>query len=69
MSKTITIKNEVYLELTKVKKKSESFSDLFDRLVKLATPLDALKGLRGRFVFRDKKGMLNEIYAKRAELR
>ncbi len=47
MPKTITIKEEVYNELAKRKREDESFSDLFERLIKskdAGTVLDALRG-------------------------
>ncbi len=71
MSKTITIKTQVYKDLVKVKKEEESFSDLFERLIKSATPIDILRKMRGSVTFKpgEKKKMLAEIRAKRAEMR
>lgn len=69
MVKTITIREEVYIALTKVKKKNESFSQLFDRLVKLSSPIELLTRLRGSVEFKEKKKLLSEIYSKRAEMR
>jgi predicted CopG family antitoxin len=67
--KTITIREEVYRKLLTVKKKDESFSELFDRLVENKDPLETLSKLRGSVEFRKKKEMLSEIYSSRAERR
>ena len=50
-------------------KESESFSELFERLVQGMNPIEPLKKLRGCVEFRDKDKMLSEIYASRAERR
>ncbi len=67
--KTITIREEVYRKLLTVKKKDESFSELFDRLVESKDPLETLSKLRASVEFRKKKEMLSEIYSSRAERR
>jgi len=59
----------VYRKLLTVKKKDESFSRLFERLVESMSALETLKKLRGSVEFRDKEGMLSEIRALRAERR
>lgn len=69
MSKTITIKERVYKDLIKVKSVDESFSELFERLIKSASARDILTRIRGSVEFKDKKKMISEIYSKRAELR
>lgn len=69
MAKTITIKERVYKDLIKVKSTDESFSDLFERLIKSASPRDILTKIRGSVDFKNKKKMISEIYAKRAEWR
>ena len=69
MVKTITIREEVYRQLLTVKKKDESFSELFDRLVENKDPLETLSKLRASVEFRKKKEMLSEIYSSRAERR
>jgi predicted CopG family antitoxin len=69
MTKTITIRDEVYRKLLKIKREDESFSELFERLAEGANPLDTLRKLRGCVEFRDKERMLGEIYAVRAERR
>jgi predicted CopG family antitoxin len=67
--KTITIRDEVYRKLLTVKKKDESFSELFDRLAESRDPLETLTKLRASVEFREKKEMLSEIYTSRAERR
>jgi predicted CopG family antitoxin len=67
--KTITIREEVYRKLLTVKKKDESFSELFDRLAENKDPLETLSKLRATVEFRKKKEMLSEIYSSRAERR
>lgn len=69
MVKTITIRDEVYKELLAVKGEDESFSELFQRLVEDAAPLETLKRLRGSVEFSNKRKMLSEIHAMRAERR
>lgn len=69
MVKTITIRDDVYKKLLKVKREGESFSDLFERLIEGASPLETLKKLKGCVEFRDKEVLLKEIYAARAERR
>ncbi len=69
MVKTITIREEVYRKLLTVKKKDESFSELFDRLAENKDPLETLSKLRATVEFRKKKEMLSEIYSSRAERR
>lgn len=69
MTKTITIRDEVYRKLLLVKNEGESFSELFDRLVEGVSPLETLKRLRGCVEFRDKPKMVSEINALRAERR
>ncbi len=69
MSKTITIRTEVYMDLVKVKKDDESFSELFERLMKSATPIEILQKMRGSVEFKDKGKMLSEMRSKRSEMR
>lgn len=69
MVKTITIREEVYRKLLAVKKKDESFSELFDRLAESKDPLETLSKLRASVEFRRKKEMLSEISSSRAERR
>jgi predicted CopG family antitoxin len=67
--KTITIREEVYRKLLTVKKKDESFSELFDRLAESRDPLETLLKLRASVEFRRKKEMLSGISSSRAERR
>ena len=69
MTKTITIRDEVYNKLLAVKREDESFSELFERLAEGSNPLDTLKKLRGCVEFSDKERMLSEIYGARDERR
>ncbi len=69
MAKTITIRNEVYNKLLTVKKKDESFSELFERLVENKNPLETLTKLRASVEFKEKEKMISEISASRTERR
>jgi len=69
LTKTLTIRDEIYEKLAAVKGKNESFSELFDRLVDGAGSLESLKKLRGSVEFAEKKKMLKELEASRAERR
>ncbi|MFQ6081225.1 MAG: antitoxin VapB family protein [Candidatus Bathyarchaeia archaeon] len=69
MTKTITIRDEVYRKLLTVKRENESFSKLFERLMEGMSPLETLTRLRGCVEFKDKEKMLSEIHALRAERR
>ena len=69
MVKTITIRDEVYRKLLTVKRKNESFSELFDRLVESKDPIETLTKLRATVEFRNKEEMLEELYSLRAERR
>lgn len=69
MVKTVTIREEVYKKLLTYKGKEESFSELFERLVKGVNPVETLKRLRGCVEFRDKDELLSEIDASRAKRR
>jgi predicted CopG family antitoxin len=69
--KTITIRDEVYRKLLSVKRKDESFSELFDRLTENKTAVETLKKLRASVEFSEgeKDDILFEIRSKRAERR
>ena len=67
--KTITIREEIYRKLLAVKKKDESFSELFDRLAESKDPLETLSKIRASVDFKKKKEMLSEIYSSRVERR
>jgi len=65
--KTITIRDDVYKMLLSLKRESESFSDLFQRLSK--RNLELLKELRGCAEFENKDKLIAEIRMKREERR
>jgi len=65
--KTLTIKESVYKKLLLMKKDSESFSDLFERLSN--TNLKALRKMRGCNTYEKKEKILKGIYEKRKEKR
>lgn len=69
MTKTITIRDEVYKKLASIKKRDESFSELFERLVKGTSSVEVLKEVRGSVEFKDKERMLSEIGRQRDEHR
>jgi len=69
MTKTITIRDEVYYKLLAIKRDGESFSELFERLAEGSNPAETLRRLRGCVEFDDKQRMLSEIYGARAERR
>jgi predicted CopG family antitoxin len=69
MVKTITIRDDVYKKLLTVKKKDESFSELFERLAEERNPTETLSRLRATVEFTDKEKMLSEINARRTERR
>ena len=69
VSKTITIKDDVYRKLVVLKKRNESFSDLFERLVSSRRNIDLLREMRGSVTFQDKSCLLKELQDKRQERR
>ena len=69
LTKTVTIRDEVYKKLLTVKRKDESFSKLFERLVEGTNPVENLMKLRGCVEFKDKEKMLLEINTLRSERR
>ncbi len=71
MTKTLTIRDEVYKKLVSVKAKDESFSELFERLVEGRSPSEILGSLRGKIEFGadEKRKLLADIDQKRKELR
>lgn len=69
MTKTLSIRDEVYEKLVALKREDESFSELFERLAEGMDPVQTLKRLRGCVEFRDKGEMLSEIHRARAERR
>jgi predicted CopG family antitoxin len=71
MVKTITITDEVYQKLRAIKRRGESFSELFERLLENSNPVKILAELRGCVEFdeEEKKRILAEIEILRAEKR
>jgi predicted CopG family antitoxin len=71
MVKTITIRDEIYRKLMSVKRKDESFSELFDRLTECQDSRQVLAKLRGSIDFEpgEKEQILSDIAEKRAERR
>jgi predicted CopG family antitoxin len=69
LTKTITIRHEVYRKLLTVKRRDESFSELFERLTKDVSAHELMRKLRGCVEFRDKERMLSEIRRLRIERR
>ncbi len=67
VTKTLTIKDDVYDRLIAVKDAEESFSDLFTRLVEQGSSVEVLKKMRGKATFTNKARMLSEISARREE--
>ena len=65
--KTLTIKKSIYEKLLSMKRKNESFSDLFERLSN--SNIEILKKMRGCNTYKDKDKMLKETYEKRKEKR
>jgi len=65
--KTLTIKESVYKKLLLMKKKDESFSDLFERLSN--KNIKALKKMRACNTYEDKEKFLSDMYEKRREKR
>jgi len=65
--KTITVKSRVYEKLLTMKRKNESFSDLFERLSK--NNIEILQNLRGCTEFDNKKDFIKDIKEKRKEHR
>ena len=69
MTKTLSIRDDVYRKLLKIKREGESFSELFDRIAEDKDPLKTLGRLRGCVEFKEKEKMLAEIRTARAERR
>lgn len=65
MTKTLSIRDEVYERLLKIKREDESFSDLFMRLSEEENTLRLLERLRGSIDLPEADEILEEIYEKR----
>ncbi len=68
-SRTISVKEEVYVKLSRKKRKNESFNDLLERLVSSNSSLEALEEIRGSVEIEDKDSFLQEVYKRRSEWR
>jgi len=68
-TKTITIREDVYQMLASLKRNNESFSKLFERLVKSRSNINKLKELRGCIEVENKELFLKELSEKRKEIR
>ncbi len=69
MTKTLSIRDEVYDRLLKIKREDESFSDLFMRLSEEENTLKLLERLRGSIDLPEADEIIEEIYEKRVERR
>jgi len=69
VTKTLTIRDEVYERLLKIKREDESFSDLFMRLSEEENTLMLLERLRGSIDLPEADEIIEEIYQKRVERR
>jgi predicted CopG family antitoxin len=69
LTRTITIRDEVYRKLLTVKRRDESFSKLFERLTEDVSTSELLRKLRGCVEFSGKERMLSEIQTHRVERR
>ncbi len=69
VSKTITIREEVYKLLVRLKKENESFSDLLERLAKNVNTIDLLEKMAGTIDFGDTESLIKEIRRKRESWR
>ncbi len=69
VTKTITIREDIYRMLLSIKGTNESFSNFFERLVKSRSNIDKLRELRGSVKFKNKETLLKELSEKRREIR
>lgn len=67
VTKTITIKEEVYKTLIALKKDNESFSDLLARLVTRSNTIELLRNMSGSIDFGDTEKVISEIYERRKD--
>ena len=68
-SKTICIREEIFKRLSKIKKKDESFSDLFDRLLMLISEKENNHDIIVKEVFGCARDLPDEIFEQFAKLR
>jgi len=69
LTKTLSIRDEVYERLLKIKREDESFSDLFMRLSEEENTLKLLERLQGSIDLPETDEIIEEIYEKRVERR
>lgn len=71
LTKTLTIRDEVYKKLIEIKGDDESFSQLFERLVEKQSPKEILASLRGKIELTksEKRNFLSELDKRREERR
>jgi len=70
--KTLTIRDEVYQKLASIKREGESFSELFDRLVRDRSSVELLRNMRGALEFgssAEREALIEDVTAKRNEVR
>ena len=65
--KNIQVTDEVYEKLNQLKRRDETFDDLFQRLVEKEDSLKILTKLQGTIDIPDKEKLVNEIYKKRQD--
>ena len=63
--KNIQVTDEVYKKLEQLKRRDETFDDLFQRLLGKEDSLKVLTKLQGTINIPDKEKLVNEIYKKR----
>ncbi len=68
-TKTITIKEDVYNKLLRLKRENESFSDLLERLARNANSIELLKKMAGTIEFDDVESLKRELRTRRSEWR
>ena len=71
MTKTLTIRDEVYRKLVSAKENDESFSELFERLLQRQSPAEILRSLRGKIELgkAKKRELLSDLEKRREERR
>lgn len=65
--KNIQVTDEVYERLNQLKRRNETFDDLFKRLVEKEDSLKILTKLQGTIDIPDKEKLVNKIYKKRQD--
>ena len=68
-TKTISIKENVYDKLIRMKRPGESFSELLDRLTDERSSIEILNQLRGSIDFENSESLISEIRERRKEWR